>query len=839
MLDPITQFRGTIAAAGLCVPKTIIPDGKLQRFSSNGKAGNLDGWYVFHDGEIPAGAFGCWRNNINEKWRADIGRPLTLAEESAYKAQMEDAKKQHKALEAARHAQAAKDAKAIWSSSDAATADHAYLKKKGIRPYGVRVYKGSLVVPVMRVDKFLSLQYIHPNGTKRFMPNGRTKGGYFIIGRPDKSNTLCVAEGFATGASIHEAAGYPVAVAFHAGNLKPVAQAMRERFPAMRLVICADDDYRTDANPGMSKAKEAAKAVGDVVAVPAFGDSRPDGATDFNDLHQSQGCEAVRQCIEAAINPDERKSMEATGNNGNDSQEEENAFEKEIARLAALPAIKYAQERKTAAKALSIGVSMLDSLIKAEREKEQEKANSIFEEIEPWEEPVNPDLLLQEITNTIRRFIVCQPETAQAAALWVAMTWFIDVVQVAPLAVITAPEKRCGKTQMLDIIGRMSRRPIQASNLSPSSLFRSIEMWQPTLLIDEADAWLKDNEELRGLLNAGHTRSSAYTIRNVGDEHTPTRFNLWGAKAISGIGKLADTLMDRAIILELRRKLECERVERLRHAESGLFTTIQRKLCRFAEDYRETIRQARPAMPEALNDRAQDNWEPLLAIADTAGGQWPGMARGAALGLSGDHEATQSRGVELLADIQEVFEEKRITRIFTGDLVEALCEDSEKSWSTYNRGHPITPKQLSRRLAEYGIKSKSIRIGYRDNKKGFERSQFEDAFARYISFLDTPGKIVTSSQPSTGAGFGVTGAKPVTVTPPQIVTNNTETTQPEMQPCNDSESSQSQNVKQIKTRRARAGAGCDDFGACDGKFEDARKNKKMEEKPDDYVEVPV
>lgn len=301
MLDPITQFRDAIAAAGLCVPETIIPNGKLQRFSSNGKAGDLAGWYVFHNGDIPAGAFGCWRSNINEKWRADIGRPLTLAEESAYKAQMADAKKQHMELEAARHAQAAKNAKAIWNSSAAATADHAYLKKKGIRPYGVRVHKGSLVVPVMRVDKFWSLQYIHPNGTKRFMPNGRTKGGYFIIGRPDQSNILCVAEGFATGASIHKAAGYPVAVAFHAGNLKPVAKAMRERFPTMRLVICADDDYRTDGNPGMSKAKEAAKAVGGVVAVPAFGDSRPEEATDFNDLHQAQGLETVRQCIEAAI----------------------------------------------------------------------------------------------------------------------------------------------------------------------------------------------------------------------------------------------------------------------------------------------------------------------------------------------------------------------------------------------------------------------------------------------------------------------------------------------------------------------------------------------------------
>ncbi|MCM1128423.1 MAG: DUF3631 domain-containing protein [Alistipes senegalensis] len=703
--------------------------------------------------------------------------------------------------------------------SAASTADHAYLKKKGIRPYGVRVHEGSLIVPVMRVDKFLSLQYIHPSGTKRFMPNGRTKGGYFIIGRPDQSNILCVAEGFATGSSIHEAAGYPVAIAFNAGNLKPVAQAMRERFQAMRLVICADDDYKTESNPGMSKAKEAAAAVGGVVAVPDFGNNRPDGATDFNDLHQAQGLDAVRQCIEAALSTGQAK------------QEEGNAFEKEIARLAALPPIKYAQERKPAAKTLGIGVSLLDSLIKAEQEKEQEQADSIFEEIEPWETPVNPDLLLQEITDTIRRFIVCQPETAQAAALWVAMTWFMDVVQVAPLAVITAPEKRCGKTQMLDVIGRMSRRPLPASNISTAALFRSIELWQPTLLIDEADAFLKDNEEMRGLLNAGHTRTSAHTIRTVGDDHTPQKFNLWGAKAISGIGHLADTLMDRAIILELRRKLDCEQVERIRHAEPDLFTNIQRKLCRFAEDCRESIRPARPDLPEALNDRAQDNWEPLLAIADTAGGQWPEIARVAALKLSGNHEATQSRGVELLADIKEVFEEKRITRIFTNKLVETLCEDSEKSWATYNRGKPLTPKQLSRRLAEYGIRSKSIRIDY-DRAKGFERSQFDDAFARYIFSPDTPVEIVTSGQASIGAGFGVTIPQKVEscqkASNSDIVTNIAETTQPEMPLRHDSKSLQNQTVTPIVTLKARADAGCHDLSACHDSTEGAQKKKIIE-----------
>ena len=198
------------------------------------------------------------------------------------------------------------------------------------------------------------------------------------------------------------------------------------------------------------------------------------------------------------------------------------------------------------------------------------------------------------IASTVRRFIVCDAETADAVALWVAMTWFMDVVQIAPLAVITAPEKRCGKSLLLFLLGRLSCRPLTASNISPAALFRCIDAWNPTLLVDEADAFARENEELRGLLNCGHTRDGAYVVRTVGDDHTPRKFNTWGAKALAGIGKLADTLMDRAIVLELRRKLPHEQVERLRHAEPDLFETLAEKLARFAEDYRDEVRQARP-----------------------------------------------------------------------------------------------------------------------------------------------------------------------------------------------------------------------------------------------------
>jgi hypothetical protein len=361
-----------------------------------------------------------------------------------------------------------------------------------------------------------------------------------------------------------------------------------------------------------------------------------------------------------------------------------NQFEGALARLSALSPLQYDVVRKAEAKALGVRPGTLDVAVKNAR-KTGEDDSLPFLEVEPWPDPVEPAKLLTDIATTIRRFIVCNEEVAHAVALWVALTWFIDVIQVAPLAVITAPEKRCGKSMLLFLLGRLSARAITASSISPAALFRTIDAWQPTLLIDEADAFMKDNEELRGLLNSGHTRDSAYVIRTVGENFTPTKFNTWGAKALAGIGHVADTLMDRAVILELRRKLPHEKTERLRHAEPGLFEGLSSKLARFADDYSEQVRQARPPLPESLNDRAQDNWEGLLAIAMMGGEEWLRIGTTAALKLSGGDSASQTIGTELLSDIQEIFEEKHIDRISTAELIKSICADDEKPWATYNR----------------------------------------------------------------------------------------------------------------------------------------------------------
>lgn len=431
---------------------------------------------------------------------------------------------------------------------------------------------------------------------------------------------------------------------------------------------------------------------------------------------------------------------------------DQRADDAEIARLGSLSSLAYDREREKAAKALGVRITTLDEQVKARRERSKAtEALNLCVDIEPWSAPIIVAELLDEVRATIRRFIVCDPPTVTATALWIAFTWIIDHAQVAPMAIITAPEKRCGKTQLLDVMGRLSMRGLFASSISPAATFRVIEAKSPTLLIDEADAFFRENEELRGIVNSGHTRSSAFVIRCVGESFEPKRFSTWCAKAIAGIGKLADTVMDRSIVLSLRRKLPHEKVERLRHAEPDLFKTLASKLARFGEDHGAAVGRMRPILPEALNDRAQDNWEHLLAIADLAGGNWPKEARRAALALSGAETEAASTSEELLSDIRDIFDADASDRISMARLTRRLCEDEMAPWATWCRGKGITARQLGRKLAEFGIAARTVHISQYDKPKGFLRAQFTDAWARYLDGreegAEQPDDIASSDTP--------------------------------------------------------------------------------------------
>lgn len=396
--------------------------------------------------------------------------------------------------------------------------------------------------------------------------------------------------------------------------------------------------------------------------------------------------------------------------------------------------------------------------VKSERRNEEAGSNSPFPEIEPYPEPVVLASLLDEIAATLLRFVVMDKEQADAASLWVVHTYLLDAFDTSPIAIINAPEKACAKTLCQTILAQMSYRPLPAANASASALFRSIEKWRPTIFFDEADTFFRDNAELQGMVNAGYKRSG-FVLRSeaVANTFEPRSFSVYSAKSIAGIAlerHLSDATMSRGVVLNLRRKMQHESVSRLRDADPGLFVLIASKLLRFAADEFEQVRLARPVLPAKLNDRAQDNWEPLLAIAQCAGQGWVTRATTAALLISGANDAQVSTGNELLADIQDVFEAKGVDKISSADLIQALCEIEDGAWATYSNGRPISPRQLSKLLSTYKISPKTVRMKH-GTPKGYDLAQFADAFARYLAPRELPQQLNDWQEGMPGKAPGV------------------------------------------------------------------------------------
>jgi len=287
-----TTFRAAIEAAGLTPPEHIEP-GKFHRFPGAGKgASNRAGWCkLFEDGE--GGQFGDWSTGLSETWQAR--KPADDAERRRWAAEISKARREAERQRQQAQDEAARECAQAWSNAEPAPTDHPYLVAKGIEPHGARIDGGRLVIPIRNAaGDIRSLQRIDGEGGKRFHPGGEIGGNYYPIGQPD--GLVIVAEGFATAASIHQATGHAVAVAFNAGNLKPVAEAIRSKLPEARIIIAADDDRETDGNPGITKATEAAKAVAGTVAEPGR-------AGDFNDLAAEEGLEAVASAITPASQP--------------------------------------------------------------------------------------------------------------------------------------------------------------------------------------------------------------------------------------------------------------------------------------------------------------------------------------------------------------------------------------------------------------------------------------------------------------------------------------------------------------------------------------------------------
>src|SRR6185436_795377 len=248
-----------------------------------------------------------------------------------------------------------------------------------------------------------------------------------------------------------------------------------------------------------------------------------------------------------------------------------------------------------------------------------------LEDVEPSSGPVDGAQLLATIVAEIGRFVALPEQGDVALALWAIHTFAFDLGECSPILALISPTPRCGKTTTLNLLARLVNRPLPAANISTSSLFRTIEACRPTLLIDEADTFMRENIELRGVINSGHARESAYVIRTVGDDHEPRQFSSWAPKAIASISKLPATIADRSIVISLRRKLPSDGVTRLTRQHQ--FHDLRAQIARWVSDHANEITAANPVIPEELNDRAADSWRPLLALADLMGGPWPERAR--------------------------------------------------------------------------------------------------------------------------------------------------------------------------------------------------------------------
>jgi hypothetical protein len=365
-------------------------------------------------------------------------------------------------------------------------------------------------------------------------------------------------------------------------------------------------------------------------------------------------------------------------------------------------------------------------------------------------QPADGALILTKLHATLTRYVILpSTEAAVAAALWIAATHALPAWQHAPRLVIRAPEKRCGKSRLLDIVEGTCHNPLITVNASPAAVYRAIGAdIPPTLLVDEADTIFggksaEANEDLRGLLNAGHQRNRP-AIRWDAGTRSLEKIPTFAMAALAGIGAMPDTIEDRAVVIRMRRRAPGETVATFRYRDRPALTDTAAALAGWLGAHLPELERADPAMP--LEDRAADTWEPLIAVADLAGADWPTVARNAAVVLTDDRDqaAAVSDRLRLLADCRTAF--GTADALPTAVLIGRLRSDPESPWNDHGPAG-ITPMKLAEMLREYDIRSANIRFGEPIGQvKGYYRADFVDTWARYCP--QTQGKPSRPSHPS-------------------------------------------------------------------------------------------
>lgn len=717
MMNVAEHFREAMRQGGLDYAGPIHADGQLHRIKVEGdKARNS--WYVMHAGSPCAGAFGCWKRGVNETWCEKRDRKYDDAEWRSIRANWQQANEERARAEAEQQAEARAKAARILAASSLPAVDHPYLAAKGIQSLGdIREHEGRLVVPLRDANGELhSLQTISSDGSKRFLTGGKVAGTFCTIPGPD-TGPLVICEGLATGASIHEATGRAVVCAMNCDNLMAVAQAMRRQWTSREIIIAADNDAFTKdkdgnpQNPGLTKATEAAKAIGAKLAIPHFRDTAAE-SSDFNDLHQLEGIEQVKAQIESSTQPKET---------------DPECF----ARLAKMSNADYDRNRKSEATRLGIRVETLDKEVHALRRDaaNEDKVSSA----EPWDSPVDGAELLDQIAATFERFCVLPPHASEVLAAWVLQTYCYQMFDFAGVIAVWSPEPSCGKGRVLDVTEALAMNPFRSANTSAAVLYHQVSKGDLTVLIDELDSQSEEQVgAISNILKSGfQSNGTAHRMAEVNGQQEVVEFSTYSPKmtALIGMDCLDKATRSRAISVRMTRKPRESRIEKFRRFDG---TDIRRKCLRWVKDNTEAI-QAVGAMTldECATDRQEDVWEPLVTIARVAGGGWESIIRDAASHLSGsvNEAASETVAHQLLEAIKFYFDTHHVSKVGTKQLIAALTESGD--FSDCNRGRGLTPAFLAKQLRPYGISPRSVRDGD-DSFKGYYLEHFEDAFSSYL-----------------------------------------------------------------------------------------------------------
>jgi uncharacterized protein DUF3631 len=362
-------------------------------------------------------------------------------------------------------------------------------------------------------------------------------------------------------------------------------------------------------------------------------------------------------------------------------------------------------------------------------------------------EPTYGSELLNELRSQIAQFVILpSPQALDAVTLWVAATHLQSAWQHAPRLAVVGPAKRCGKSRLLDVLTETVHEPMLTINTTPAAVFRSITEEPPTLLVDEADTifgtpkMAEKNEEMRGLLNAGHQRNR-YVTRVVGNDHTPHKFSTFAMAALAGIGDLPDTIMDRSVVIRMRRRAEGESVKPFRsRRDTPALHDLRDRIAAWTRPLLDEAADLEPAMP--VEDRAADTWEPLVIVADLAAGPWPRLARAACAQMVTAEAAAEEdhpSSARILADIRRVFVAQReVDSLSTDELLHHLRQDLESPWAEWGR-NGLSPRDLGSMLREFDIRPGNVRLADGTQRKGYTRNKFLDAWRRYCPTVHPVG----------------------------------------------------------------------------------------------------